>query len=175
LVPAQSATAEGEVDITFSAPQATASATQIIANYIVTVSMSPSLATAKATDVVVERIVNMAPAGATAQAQAVIASYTIEDAPELIITNVTATTIVFDVTNPQVGFSTRLYEAEVSAGSFATYSFKQNITNASLPVTINYGSTSDINRKFKAVFRHLIDTNVTGPQSGVQIVVGYTL
>jgi len=111
----------------------------------------------------------------TASAFSVTTEFPAPDAPELVITNVTATQVVIDVLNPKPGFDIRLYEAEVSAGGFATYAFKQNITNASLPVTLTYSSTTDINRKLKATFRHAGDTTTVSPQSDIRVVVGYVL
>ena len=112
---------------------------------------------------------------ASTTAFSVTTEFPAPDAPELVITNVTATQVVIDVLNPKPGFDIRLYEAEVSAGGFATYAFKQNITNASLPVTLTYSSTTDINRKLKATFRHAGDTTTVSPQSDIRVVVGYVL
>jgi len=99
-------------------------------------------------------------------------NYIITTAPQLNITSVTNSNIVVN-SNPKTGLMIRLYESNVVAGGFGTYAFKQNITTEN--TTINYADTFAVNRKYKAIYRHELDSNVSGPQSGIKIVVGYTL
>jgi hypothetical protein len=41
-----------------------------------------------------------------------------DEAPELIVTDVTPTDVVLSIQNPQTGYVVRLYEAEIDAGKF---------------------------------------------------------